>query len=181
MGNSLADQLLKSGVVNKKQVKKAGKAKKHQKHLQQSGKVAVDDSIERQIKADEEAKRAKDHALEAEKKAIQEAKELRAQVAQLLKHHGIDSQGEAAYNYTLDGLVKQMLVSDVQRNQLVKGYVAIAHIDDITAMIPGPIAERINTRLPEAVIVWNKADESVDVVDEDDPYADYQIPDDLMW
>ena len=40
-------------------------------------------------------------------------------------------------------------------------------------------AQKIAQRDPQVVVVLNQYEPTP--VDEDDPYADYQIPDDLMW
>jgi uncharacterized protein YaiL (DUF2058 family) len=36
-------------------------------------------------------------------------------------------------------------------------------------------------RDPSVVIVCNTQQQSADGTPEDDPYADYKVPDDLMW
>jgi len=43
------------------------------------------------------------------------------------------------------------------------------------------VAEKIQQRLAEAIIVLHNTGQSAEVQAEDDPYAAYQIPDDLMW
>jgi uncharacterized protein YaiL (DUF2058 family) len=44
--------------------------------------------------------------------------------------------------------------------------------------VPADIAERVRARDPSLVLVWNQPSQTPD---EDDPYADFQVPDDLMW
>ena len=51
--------------------------------------------------------------------------------------------------------------------------------DSEYAIIPAVVADKIAQR-DESYIVLNSA-LSEDVQDEDDPYADFKIPDDLMW
>ncbi|NVP03123.1 DUF2058 family protein, partial [Photobacterium damselae subsp. damselae] len=46
-------------------------------------------------------------------------------------------------------------------------------------LIPAVVADKIAQRDQESIVVNNTVDETV--VDEDDPYADFVIPDDLMW
>jgi hypothetical protein len=54
-------------------------------------------------------------------------------------------------------------------------------------LLPSQAAEKIMQRDAQVIVLLNRndsvgMDESGDESgDEDDPYADYQIPDDLMW
>ena len=66
-------------------------------------------------------------------------------------------------------------------NQIVSGRVAIARLDDQYPLLPRALAERIATRAPEVIVICNDKVMSSQQMDEDDPYAAYVIPDDLMW
>ena len=44
-------------------------------------------------------------------------------------------------------------------------------------IVPAPVAEKIAGRDADAVLHLNQEAET----DEDDPYADFQVPDDLTW
>ena len=46
-------------------------------------------------------------------------------------------------------------------------------------LLPAVAAEKIMQRDDAVIVLLNSNDKPE--VDEDDPYADYQIPDDLMW
>ena len=50
---------------------------------------------------------------------------------------------------------------------------------NVYAIIPASVADKIAQR-DESSIVLNNA-LSQEAQDEDDPYADFKIPDDLMW
>jgi hypothetical protein len=45
-------------------------------------------------------------------------------------------------------------------------------------LVPRTIAEKIAERDPSIVVTVNR---SATAIAEDDPYAAYQVPDDLMW
>ena len=66
-------------------------------------------------------------------------------------------------------------------DQIVAGRIAIARLDEQYPLLPRALAERIAERAPEAIIVCNDKSAAAQTVDEDDPYAAYVIPDDLMW
>jgi len=57
--------------------------------------------------------------------------------------------------------------------------IAIIKLGDQYELVPSPVAEKIAQRDESRIILQNQA--SKDSGDEDDSYADYQIPDDLMW
>ncbi len=46
--------------------------------------------------------------------------------------------------------------------------------------MPAGVAEKIRQR-DESVILLLNTRSAAEQVEEDDPYADFQIPDDLMW
>ncbi|MNP63046.1 hypothetical protein D3C76_1583930 [compost metagenome] len=71
------------------------------------------------------------------------------------------------------------------QSQLISGRLAIARLitdknpDGEYAIIPAIVADKIAQR-DESSIVLN-AELSKEAKDEDDPYADFVVPDDLMW
>jgi hypothetical protein len=85
--------------------------------------------------------------------------------------------GPLKYNFTDEGLVKQLDVTDLQQKQLAKGLLAIVKTDGDYAIVPGVVADKVALR-DESIIISHA---EVEEVDEDDPYKDYVIPDDLMW
>ena len=50
-------------------------------------------------------------------------------------------------------------------------------------LVPAPVAAKIAMRDAALVVVLNQAQAKTNdqTADEEDPYANYQIPDDLMW
>lgn len=64
------------------------------------------------------------------------------------------------------------------KQQLIKGKLGIARIEGVYELIPVSVAEKIQQRNEKRVVIF-KAEEKT--VDENDPYADFEIPDDLTW
>ena len=61
----------------------------------------------------------------------------------------------------------------------VRGVLGVVKLGDGYEVVPRIVADKIAQRDAKFVVVANtKADNKVD---EDDPYKDYVIPDDLMW
>lgn len=179
MRNSMADQLLKAGLSNKHKAAKARKAVNHQKKLKDRGQLGETDS-ERHARESKEATVARDKELNAAQEAERLAREKTAQGRDIIAHaqQAID-EGEQSFHYTQGTTVKTFLLSTEQHRHLSRGLLAVAALDGKAALIPSAAAEKVEQRSPELLLAWHKGED--DTPDENDPYADYQIPDDLMW
>ncbi|MFA7554022.1 MAG: DUF2058 domain-containing protein [Spongiibacteraceae bacterium] len=180
MAGSLQDQLLNAGLADAKKAKQIKKAKQKQNNQQRRSKEEVVDETRQQVELARKEKVERDRLLNDQKKAEAEKKAIVAQVKQLIEVNRISREGaDLDYNFTDNKKIKKILVSKVMLEQLSRGRLAIVSLHDKYELVPAAVADKIKLRLPERVIVSNEA---VKVeVDEDDPYADYQIPDDLMW
>ncbi len=71
------------------------------------------------------------------------------------------------------------------QTQLINGRLAIARLvinnsgECEYAIIPASVADKIAQRDADSIIVNSAL--SQEEQDEDDPYADFKVPDDLMW
>ena len=179
MSNSLQDQLLKSGLVSKDQAKKNKSEKQKQRKQQLKTKTEVVDETKEQVKQAQAEKAERDRELNRQKKEADDRKAIKAQIKQLIQLNRLDrGEGETAYNFTDGKKIKKIYVTDEIMNQLSKGRLSIAKLGDEYEVIPTAVAEKIKQRNENYIIVCN---EQTNEVDEDDPYADYKIPDDLMW
>jgi len=169
---TLQEQMLKAGLVNAKKLKKAKKGSKKSRVQAREAKEAVE-----QKKAEQ---RERDIELNKQRAAEQLSKELKAQIKQLIQMNKIDCKdGEIKYNFTDGTLVKSLYVTEEIRQQLIKGNLSIAKSEESYVIIPSSAAKKIAERDEESIIE-NKAS-SEEQLDEDDPYADFVVPDDLMW
>jgi len=176
---SLQDQLLKAGIVDKKKAKKIKLNKHTASKKQPKGQVKVDEN-KLQVEKERAERVAKDKAMNKELKLKAEKKAIQAQIIQLIKSHAIEHhKGELSYQFTDGSVIKKLFVSDLQKKQLSNGILAIARLNDGYEMVPAIVAEKISQRDTEVIVLLN--DNVKTEIDEDDPYADYQIPDDLMW
>ncbi len=176
---SLQDQLLKAGIVDKDKAKKIKKEQRKKAKQRPKGKVEVNEAKEqaRQTLAD---KAKQDRLRNMERQAEADKKAIHAQVIQLVKSNTIDRQsGETAYQFTDTKKIKKIYVTATQQNELSRGQLAIARLEGEYALVPAKIAEKIKQREEHIIILLNNNEKQE--VDADDPYADYQIPDDLMW
>ncbi|HBN14204.1 MAG TPA: DUF2058 domain-containing protein [Pseudohongiella sp.] len=182
MPKSLADQLLKAGLVDQKKVKQAQKEQRQQnKQPKQKKGAAAPNDTQLRIEQQRAEKAERDRQLNLQRVEAERQKAMRAQVKQMLEHSGIKTDGEVRFNFTDPNSkkIKQVYVSQKQQDQLAAGLLAICSDGSRYVVVPATIADKIAERFAEAVIF--RADQSTDATHDDDPYKDYPIPDDLMW
>tara|TARA_R110002110_G_scaffold91264_2_gene237534 strand:- start:155426 stop:155962 length:537 start_codon:yes stop_codon:yes gene_type:complete len=176
---SLQDQLLRAGVVDKKKAGKIKKEKRKQAKSQPKGQAITDETREQAQRARQE-KVARDRLLNQQRQSQAQEKAIQAQVIQLITMNRIERRGgEVAYQFTDGSKIKKLYVTAQLQNDLSRGRVAIARLNDGYELLPAAAAEKIRQRDEQAIVLLVSRDQ--EIVDEDDPYADYQIPDDLMW
>jgi uncharacterized protein len=174
--NALQAQLLKAGLVDNKKAKKLSKQAVHEKRTGDSNEA----EIKAKIAQTQQEKLAKDQAIEQEKKAILQEKELKAAIVQMIGQHKIkDTDGDVAYQF-IDEKIKKVYINQQIYNALVAGSLVIAKDQDSYAFLPKALADRINGKM-EGFIIVNNSEQNEATTDEEDPYAAYVIPDDLMW
>jgi uncharacterized protein YaiL (DUF2058 family) len=176
---SLQEQLMKAGLVDKNKAKKVAQDKsKQQKIDRRTGTQSVDEArlaaLETQRK---NAERARE--LNAQRDAVAAQKAIAAQIAQMVQQNRQGKGGgDIAYNFTHANKIERMYVSAAVQGHLMAGRLVIVRLGAATELVPRVIADKIAERDPSIVVRVNKTSTEVDA---DDPYAAYQIPDDLMW
>lgn len=178
MANSLADQLLKSGLVDSKKVNQVKKEKKKQRKQQQKSKQLAPDENKLAVQKALAEKQQKSRELNRQKESAQQASAIAAQIKQLIAKHAIRREGDIGFNFVDAGKVKKFYINQKIQDDLNRGRLAIIKSGKDYELVPGNIAEKIAQRDASSVLLMNKKS---DVAGEDDPYADYPIPDDLMW
>lgn len=181
MSNPFQEQLLKAGLVTKQQVQQANQSKKKQ-HKQQASKKAkpVDENkLKAQQAAEEKAARARELNKKKEEQARQKA--ISVEINQLIQNNCIqrDDSCEIVYNFQHDKKVKRIYVSEDMKRQIIQGKLGIARIEGRYELVPASTAEKIKQRNEKRVILFT--DDTEQTPDANDPYADYRVPDDLMW
>lgn len=169
MAMSLQEQLLKAGLSTEKKAKKAKKSSKKTRELKREVKAATEQ------KKQEEQQRAKELNEKIQQQAQQKA--VQAQIVQLIEMNKQETKGDVRYNFTDGSSVEFITVSDPVQKQLANGQLSIVRYNEDYAVIPSIVAEKIALRDESWIISQAEKEE----IDEDDPYADYVIPDDLMW
>lgn len=176
---SLRDQMLKAGLVDKKKVQKVNqdKSKQHKIELR-TGVEAVSESREAALERQrQQAERARE--LNAQRDAAAQQKAIMAQITQMVQQNKQSKgKGDIAYHFTHGTKIERIYVSAEVQGHLVAGRLVIVCLGSAYELVPRVIADKIAERDPALVVRVNK---STNEVDEDDPYAAFKIPDDLMW
>lgn len=182
MADSIKDQLMRTGLVDKKRAHQVRQQKQQEVKQARRGDAPADDSAERLRQAREE-KVERDRQLEAQRQARRREREIAAQIRQMTRDSRIDrGSGDVPYQFTQGRKIKKLYVTATQQEQLTRGRVGIVALDEGFELVPARVAAKIQERDPAAVLVLNQPGSAGPSDDVDaDPYADYPIPDDLMW
>jgi uncharacterized protein YaiL (DUF2058 family) len=179
MANSFGDQFLKAGLVSKTQLSKANKTKSKQQKLKNKQKIEVVDEAAVAARQAAVEKAARDRELNRWQKEEVERKAVHAQVRQLVELNRLPlDDGEVGYNFQDGTAIRKIFVSADIHDKLGRGLLAIVRFDGRYEVIPSVVAEKIMLR-ERSCIVSNAATQLES--GEDDPYAEYKVPDDLMW
>ena len=175
---TLQEQMLKAGLVSSKKMAKVQRTAKKSRVQAREAREAVEENKKAQIERDKQ--------LSEQQKQAALSKEYKAQIKQLIEMNKITiSRGDIGYNFTDNNLIKKVYVDKVTQSQLIKGRLAIARLtpesssESEYATIPAVVADKIAQR--DASYIVLNCELSQEAKDEDDPYADFVIPDDLMW
>ncbi len=182
MSNSLQDQLKKSGLVDDKKAKQLKRAKKKQEKIARNTKNPAVDQTKVELERAKAEKIERDRQLNLEKNRKAEQNALAAQIKQLIEMNTVAKDGDQKFNFSDANVIKHIYVSQTQIDQLSRGALAIVARQDRQGrnyvLVPMVVAEKIEQRDAKAVIF--KAQKNT-TSEEDDFYADFQIPDDLTW
>ena len=175
---TLQEQMLKAGLVSSKKMAKVQRTAKKSRVQAREAREAVEEIKKAQLERDKQLS-------EQQKQAVL-AKEFRAQVKQLIEMNRITvAKGNITFNFTDGNLIKKIEVDKQTQTQLINGRLSIARLvinakgDCDYAIIPAVVADKIAQRDADSIVLNSAL--SQEEQDEDDPYADFKIPDDLMW
>lgn len=175
---TLQEQLLKAGLVTSKKMDKVQRTAKKSRVQAREAREAVEENKKAQLERDKQ--------LNEQHRQAALSKEYKAQVKQLIEMNKIDiSKGNIGFNFTDNNLIKKIMVDKLTQSQLISGRLAIARLqaenseESHYAIIPASVADKIAQRDANSIVLNSAL--SQEAQDEDDPYADFKVPDDLMW
>lgn len=179
--NPLQEQLLKAGLVKKSKVDQVAREQNKARHAKGP---AAPNEIQREAERVRAEKVERDRALAAERKAQAQVAELRAQARQIIEDKKVPRTGESEYRFSADGVIRSVLVNEDLRKKLSAGELVIARIDDRYELLPRMAAEKVRERAPAMIVLDHGRGPdtpSSNNPDDDAYYAQFQVPDDLVW
>lgn len=183
MAGSLQDQLLKAGLVDRKKIEQAQKERRRQAAAkkQKSRKKRAGTAAAKPAPTPEQLeKQARDRELEAQRAEVRRQREVAAQVRQLVRDNRIprpEQDDNIPFHFENKGRVKRLMVSAELHRNISNGKLVIVNDNGMFELVPPKVAEKIRKRNPALVIELPEEKRP----DENDPYAEFQVPDDLMW
>ncbi len=179
MGNSLQDQLLKVGLIDEKQARKAMAGKRPKQKQKKGNRNQVQSDNARAAHHALAQKATRDRELNQQLQAKAENKERRAQIRQLIEHNRLPrDEGEIGYHFEDRGKVRKLYITSEMHGELREGRLEIARLGGRYEVVSASVATQIRERDKSYMVSRKTAEPDSS---EDDPYRDYKVPDDLMW
>ncbi|MEJ0040178.1 MAG: DUF2058 domain-containing protein [Gammaproteobacteria bacterium] len=179
MSSTLREQLLKAGLVTEKQVKAVEQPP--QKPKPQARKQPPPVS-EQRLAAEQAqaAKAARDAQLNKQRQQAADAKARALEIKALVEQNKLPKklESEDRFNFVAGKKLRFILVDPAIREGLNKGALFIIRYDGKSEVVPAEIAAKIRERDERAVVKLGSGETPVD---ENDPYKDFVVPDDLKW
>ncbi len=182
MAGSLFDQLKKTGLIDKQKAKQAKKNKYQQSKQNKGKKGSKVISVAEKLAVEATQKKLEhDRQLSLERQQAQAKKAQQAELLQVINSNRLKSyEGEDTYHFSDDNKVKSLKVSSKVKQQLISGRVRIVRFEGSYILISDNSVDKIEQRDKHVLIPL--AVEKDLIADKDkDYYAQFEIPDDLVW
>lgn len=176
----LQEQLLKAGLVKKSKVAAVAREQNKARHTKAP---PAPNQIQLEAERARAGKVERDRALAAEQKAQARVAELRAQARQIIEDKKLPRAGEIEYRFSADGAIRTLLVNEALRKQLASGALVIARLGDRYEVLPRTAGDKVRERDAGMIVLdHGAAGGTASANAEDDAYyAQFQVPDDLVW
>jgi len=180
MSLSLREQLLAAGLGTKKQAKKAEHDERHQRHKDRNNSAQAAER-ERAAQQAQAAKAARDQELNRQRQIQAEKREKAAQIKQLIEQNRLPKLAESDeyFNFIHRQKVRRIAVDADLRARIMNGQVVLVRCEGKYDMVLADVAAKIRERDERAIVELPK--EEAQAADENDPYKDFVVPDDLKW
>lgn len=194
MSSSLQEQLVNAGLADEDSLNRSRQGRRHRSggkrgrgkkpggggKARDSARQAASEKAHREAATPKNAEKAAEKAApppERQPTAEEKADRLR----QMIRANRIDrAYAGVPYRFTQGSRVREVAVTGTQQGRIARGELAIVSDGERVEIVPAKVARRLRGIDPAAILVLNSGDERRDAAD-DDPYAAYRVPDDLMW
>ena len=181
MAGSLQDQLKKSGLVSKKKSQQLDAEKRKKIKAKNKGQK-FDNEIAEKVKKAKLQKKRDDQKRNQQQQQQAKQNEEKARVKQIIDQVKIkDYEGDVAFNFQFNNKIKTLYLNKENYDALVAESVGLCQIDNIIFIVPNSTVNKIKSINPAYVVLHQDKPNTPLETANDDPYANYDIPDDLMW
>lgn len=157
MGLSLQDQLLKAGIADKKQAKKATQEKRAKRKKKKGKKAVVEQTRAQQT---QQARAAHNRELNRRLNQEKEKQAKLAQVRQLIADNRLDQRKlEDSYYFTVGKKIKKVYVDEKITRQLSRGQLGIVTLNGQFEIVPKKVAEQVSARDQASLILLHTPEE----------------------
>lgn len=179
---SLQEQLLKSGLVSAAKAKSVKSEKLKQVRQQKSSKETPIDEVKVLALTAKAEKIERDKQLNELRQQKEEQKNKAAQIKQLVELNRLpQSDNGIAYRFNDSNKIKTIYIEEAIRNGISTGKMLIVKAAGGYEVVMADVGDKIALRDQAAVIVDNRSQIDSKSEQENDPYAAYAVPDDLIW
>lgn len=181
MSDSLRDQLVKAGLADEAQLRRV-RSEQHRQRKRKKRKSQRDDgNAAAPLAARAQAeKREQDRRLNEERDRERDRRHAAAALRQQLAAANLTIDGDIAHHFTVGSRIKRVYVNKGQHEALAAGKLAIGVYDERSYVLAPDTARRLADQHPELTVVIAGPAAGAEGRDED-PYADFPVPDDLVW
>lgn len=183
MSKSIKEQLLAAGLVTQKKATQVEQDKRKQARQQPTppkGRAPAPSPARQEVRQAQNDKATRDRELNRQRQMERERRAIITQLEQIIEVQRLDrSAGEVPYRFVVKDKVKKIYVTAEQHAGIVRGTLSVVRFRDGFALVTRETAERVAARDARTVLVMRNGDEP-DVAD-DPEYAEFKVPDDLMW
>ena len=181
MAGLLQDQLKKSGLVSKKKSQQLDAEKRKKIKAQNKGQK-IDNEIAEKVQQAKLQKKRDDQKRNQQQQQQVKQNEEKARIKQIIDQAKIkDYDGDTAFNFQFNNKIKTLYLNKEHYDVLVAGSLGLCQVDNIIFILPNATVDKIKSINPVYVVLPQDKPNTTPETASDDPYADYDIPDDLLW
>jgi len=163
MGLSIQEQLLKAGLVDKKQIKKAD----HERRVKDKKKRKIGDSFEDRdklrLQQEQEERSRLDQKLNAERNQQVQIKADLAAAQQLIAANRLPlEEGDVVYHYVFAGQIKRISVKSDIADKLAEGRMGLARVNNDLVLLSADTVKKVIQRDENAILAYNDPDQIED-------------------
>jgi len=163
MGLSIQEQLLKAGLVDKKQVKKADHEKRVKNQKKRKGRISSDEGEKQRLRQQQAEQAKQDRQLNIERNQQAQRKAELAAVQQLIATNCSPvEEGNASYHYVVDGKIKKLSLEQEIADKLSQGRVGLAMYNGEPVLIPVETVTKVLQRNEDSILAYNDPTQSED-------------------